>query len=62
MPNLTWPDGRPKCGECGNEDVTKFKPVRRHPQTGEPLAGINLLCLDCDTLYDMSDPKNANPR
>ena len=62
MANLTWPNGRPKCGECGNEDVAKFKP---EPATGasesDPLAGINLRCLECNTLYDMTDPANKNP-
>jgi len=62
MPNLTWPDGSPKCGNCGNEDVTKFKPEKAKPGSGSnPMGGINLRCLDCNTLYDMSDPANRNP-
>jgi hypothetical protein len=62
MANLSWPNGRPKCGECGNEDVAKFKPEKAKPGSGgNPMEGINLLCTNCNTLYDMSDPANANP-
>lgn len=62
MANLTWPGGKPKCGECGNEDVTKFRPEKAKPGAGSnPMEGINLLCTACGTLYDMSDPANKNP-
>jgi len=53
---LTYVNGKPTCS-CGNNDPAKFRPEPVKSAT-KPLAGINLRCLACDILHDMSKPEN----
>jgi len=58
MDTLSYPADVMTCGKCGNDDPIKFLPERSVPGTGNPLLGINLRCVSCDTLYDMSLAEN----
>lgn len=56
---VTYVNGKPTCA-CGNGDPAKFRP-ESVKSTANPLAGINLRCLACNTLHDMSKPENQKP-
>jgi ribosomal protein S27E len=57
MPVLTYPGGKVHCGQCGNEEIIKFAPVAvKSPK--DPMAGINIKCTACGTVYDMSKEEN----